>query len=67
MYVEARKKLVAWMRRQMIGPAGEGILQGSPLDRYPVGVLSPVEPGVSGVDPASTDEPDGSDPAFPED
>ena len=67
MYVEARKKLVAWLRRQMTGPAGEGILQGSPLDRYPVGVLSPVEPGISGVDPASTDEPDGSDPTFPED
>ena len=55
MYVEARKKLVEWMRRQLIGPAGEGSLQMSPLDRYATGVLHPVEVPVSGLDPASTD------------
>ena len=54
MYVEARKKLVEWLRRQLIGPAGEGSLKVSPLDRYPSGVLHPVEPHVSGIDPAST-------------
>ena len=53
MYVEARKKLVEWLRRQLIGPAGEGSLRVSPLDRYPTGVLHPVEPHVSGIDPAS--------------
>ena len=54
MYVEARKKLVEWLRCQLIGPAGEGALRMSPLDRYPTGVLHPVEPHVSGIDPAST-------------
>ena len=53
MYIDARKKLVAWLRRQLIGPAGEGSLRMSPLDRYPTGVLHPVDPDVSGIDPAS--------------
>ena len=53
MYVEARKKFVEWLRCQLIGPAGEGALRMSPLDRYPTGVLHPVEPHVSGIDPAS--------------
>ena len=53
MYVEARRRLVAWLRRQLIGPAGEGSLRMSPLDRYPTGVLHPIEPGLSGLDPAS--------------
>ena len=53
MYVEARKKLVAWLRRQLMGPAREGSLRMSPLDRYPTGVLHPIEPDVSGIDPAS--------------
>ncbi len=54
MYVEARKKLVEWLRSQLVGPAGEGALRMSPLDRYPTGVLHPVEPDVTGIDPAST-------------
>ena len=54
MYVEARKKLVEWLRSQLIGPAGEGSLRTSPLDRYPTGVLHPVEPDATGIDPAST-------------
>ena len=53
MYVEARKKLVEWLRSQLIGPAGEGTLRMSPLDRYPTGVLHPVETDVTGIDPAS--------------
>ncbi len=53
MYVQAREKLVDWMRRQLIGPAAEGSLRTSPLDRYPTGVLHPVDPDLSGVDPAS--------------
>ena len=55
MYVEARKKLVEWLRSQLIGPAGEGVVRMSPLDRYPTGVLHPVEPDVTGIDPASAD------------
>ena len=54
MYVEARKKLVEWLRSQLIGPAGEGSVRMSPLDRYPTGVLHPVEPDATGIDPAST-------------
>ena len=53
MYVEARKKLVDWLRRQLIGPASERSLSMSPLERYPTGVLHPIEPHVSGIDPAS--------------
>ena len=54
MYVEARKKLVEWLRSRLIGPAGEGAVRMSPLDRYPTGVLHPVEPDATGIDPAST-------------
>ena len=53
MYVEARKKLVAWLRHQLMGPATHGSLGMSPLDRYPTGVLHPIDPGLSGIDPAS--------------
>ena len=52
MYVEDRNALVAWLRRQLIGPAGEGSLRLSPLDRYPTGVLHPIGPHRSGIDPA---------------
>ena len=58
MYVEARKRLVEWLRRQLIGPAGEGSLRMSPLERYPTGVLHPVDPPeIPGIDPASEEEP----------
>ena len=77
MYVEARKKLVEWLRSQLMGPAGEGVLRMSPLDRYPTGVLHPVEPDATGIDPASTlgdeaesnlhDEPDEDEEATPSD
>ena len=52
-YVEARRKLVEWLRRQLVGPASEDNLRVSPLDRYPTGVLYPIQPGVSGTDPAA--------------
>ena len=55
-YVGARKRLVDWLRKQLIGPAVEGSLRISPLERYPTGVLHPVDPNLSGVDPASLDE-----------
>lgn len=42
-YAESRLRLVKWLRAQLIGPASEeGSLNTSPLERYPVGVLSPV-------------------------
>ena len=52
-YVDARKKLVEWLRRQLVGPASEDNLRVSPLERYQMGVLCPVEPGASGLDPAA--------------
>ena len=55
MYVEARKRLVTWLRRELMGPPpGASLLGVSPLDRYPSGVLHPIDPDLSGVDPAST-------------
>ena len=63
MYVEARKRLVAWLRKQLIGPSSESSLRMSPLDRYPTGVLHPIEPDVSGIDPASTTQ-EGADPTL---
>ena len=59
-----RRRLVDWMRSQLIGPAGSGGLSGSPVERYPTGVLHPVDPGgwgMTGLDPAEEDE-DGSRP-----
>ena len=56
MYVEARQRLVDWLRRQLIGPAAEGSLSMSPLERYPTGILHPVEPGVSGTDPGTSEQ-----------
>ena len=52
-YVEARSRLVDWLRAQLMGPAGEDHLTESPLVRHPTGVLYPVEPGGTGTDPAS--------------
>ena len=55
-YTEARKRLVDWLRQQLIGPASEDSLIGtSPLYRYPTGVLHPVELDVpSGIDPVAS-------------
>ena len=53
-----RQRLVDWIRRQLIGPAGSGRLLGSPVERYPAGVLHPVDPGgsgITGLDPAQSE------------
>ena len=66
-YTEPRKRLVDWIRQQLIGPVHpdeDRLLGISPLDRYPVGVLHPIGPGVSGTDPA--DAPLWEDPATEE-
>ena len=63
LFERGRKMLAGWLRKQLIGPADEEAHLGmSPLDRYPVGVLHPIEPGVSGVDPAAlSGQEEGSD------
>ncbi len=57
-YVEARRRLVDWLERQLVGPPAPDEedrreIDMSPLDRYPVGVLHPLESEQRGVDPAS--------------
>ena len=62
-----RRRLVDWVRGQLVGPAHTGWfdqgagpadpdeIRGSPVERFPIGVLHPVDPGGSGatgVDPA---------------
>ncbi|MDR0881640.1 MAG: hypothetical protein LBP55_03745 [Candidatus Adiutrix sp.] len=68
-YVNGRKKILAWLREQLIGPASgqEDILRVSPLDRYPTGILFPVIRGKEGVDPASVGEDDDGDESLVED
>ena len=57
-YAEERNKLVKWLRKQLIGPASAWeILRGSPLDRYPTGILFPIM-REEGIDPASVSEDD---------
>ncbi len=54
-----RQRLVAWVRRQLVGPAGPGWLAGSPVERYPTGVLHPIEPdgrSMTGLDPAQSEQ-----------
>lgn len=52
-YSSERLKIVEWLRKQMLGPAMSGSLQGiSPLDRYPCGVLFPIVNSEEGLDPA---------------
>ena len=60
LYVKARERLVGWLSRQLIGPARDAQdaheIDMSPLDRYPVGVLHPLESEERGIDPASERE-----------
>ncbi|XOV89804.1 MAG: helicase-related protein [Pseudomonadota bacterium] len=57
-YRAQRKRLVDWLRLQMIGPASRGeTLQGvAPLDRFPCGKLYPVIDGQEGLDAAAEDD-----------
>lgn len=58
-YASERKRLIDWLRKQLIGPASEQeILRGSPLERYPTGVLYPIMHDQEGIDPASVNEDD---------
>ena len=64
-----RRRLLDWVRGQLVGPAGSGWLRGSPVERYPAGVLHPVDPagwGMTGLDPAQSEKDEdapGPDPA----
>jgi hypothetical protein len=56
-YAAERNRLITWLRKQLIGPARSGELQGiSPLRRYPVGVLYPIVETGEGLDPASAED-----------
>ncbi len=58
-YVEGRSSLLKWLKKQLIGPAsGENLLRGSPLDRYPTGILFPIMRDEEGIDPASVSDDD---------
>ena len=56
-YERHRQRLVEWLRGQLIGPAtrdSDTLVGIAPWERYPTGMLYPVERGVSGLDPAET-------------
>lgn len=57
LYTSGRRRLVDWLEKQLIGPAVRGEdrheMDRSPLERYPVGVLHPLESEERGIDPAS--------------
>ena len=76
-----RQRFVNWVRGQLVGPADPGgfdqgvgpadpdEIRGSPVERFPIGVLHPVDPGgpgATGVDPAEPEvDPDGGGPGAP--
>ena len=61
MFIEPRKALINWLRRQLVGPPdrrdGDGPdLRGVlPTERFPCGALYPISPSGEGIDPASDD------------
>jgi len=58
-YKKGRRDLLEWLKKQLIGPAsGEDLLRGSPLDRYPTGILFPIMRDEEGIDPASVSDDD---------
>jgi hypothetical protein len=58
-YKNGRRDLLDWLKKQLIGPAsGESLLRGSPLDRYPTGILFPIMRDEEGIDPASVSDDD---------
>ncbi|MEF8708935.1 MAG: helicase-related protein [Candidatus Accumulibacter propinquus] len=58
-YKKGRRDLLEWLKKQLIGPAsGENLLRGSPLDRYPTGILFPIMRDEEGIDPASVSDDD---------
>ena len=70
MFVEPRKKLIDWVRRQLVGPPapvvdGPELRNVLPTGRFPCGALYPASRWGEGIDPASEDV-DGDDTGFVE-
>ena len=67
-FVEPRKRLIDWVRKQLIGPP-DSLEDGSdkvgvlPTERFPCGALYPISPTGEGIDPAADDE--GEDDSLP--
>lgn len=67
-FVEPRKRLIDWVRKQLIGPP-DSMEDGSvkvgvlPTERFPCGALYPISPTGEGIDPAADDE--GEDDSLP--
>ena len=60
MFIEPRKRLIDWVRKQLVGPpepkADGADLRGVlPTERFPCGALYPTSQNLEGIDPASED------------
>ena len=60
MFIEPRKKLIEWVRKQLVGPPepatdGPDLRGVLPTERFPCGALYPTSPWGEGIDPASED------------
>ena len=60
MFIEPRKKLIEWVRKQLVGPPvpatdGPDIRGVLPTERFPCGALYPTSQWGEGIDPASED------------
>ena len=61
MFIEPRKKLIGWVREQLIGPPpkpaddGPDLCGVLPTERFPCGALYPTSQWGEGIDPASED------------
>lgn len=59
-----RFRLYQWLYRNLVGPGRQAVYESEhldlsgirPLERYPAGILFPIEKGVSGVDPSAAEE-----------
>ena len=59
-FVEPRKRLIDWVRKQLIGPPdpvedGPDIVGVLPTERFPSGALYPISPAGEGIDPGTDD------------
>ena len=60
MFIEPRKKLIEWVRRQLVGPPvtatdGPDLRGVLPTERFPCGALYPTSQWGEGIDPAGED------------
>ena len=60
MFIEPRKKLIEWVRKQLVGPPvpatdGPDLRGVLPTERFPCGALYPTSQWGEGIDPASED------------